>query len=286
MKVREAWLESRKILECNGIQDYSIEAEVLLRHAIGIDRVKFFQSLNCDLSSSTKISFDDMIHRRSSREPLAYIVGSREFYGLDFIVNPHVLIPRQETELLVEEVLNFLSLYSLKNPLIADIGTGSGSIAISIAKNSEDSTIFAIDKSIDALKVANLNRHKHGVSDRVKLLHGHLLSPLSQKVDVIVSNPPYIASHIIGNLEPEVQNEPREALDGGYSGVDSINEIISSSTCILKSSGMIAIEINYDHSEEAKKLCHEYFPKAEISVIKDLTRTPRMVKIVLAKRLK
>mgnify|MGYP001180009206 CR=1 FL=1 len=281
MTIRASWLQARKLLKASGISDDAIEAEVLLRHAASINRVEFFASLDSSIPVHTNLLLDKLVKRRSDREPLAYIVGSREFYGLNFSVDSRVLIPRQETELLVEEVLDFVEYRCLETVTVADVGTGSGAIAISIAKRLHQANVFATDISLEALEVANLNRHKHGVSSRVDLLQGHLLKPLQQSVDVIVSNPPYIPSCLIERLDLEIRKEPRESLDGGPAGTRIISELVETAPRLLREGGMMVIEIDPTQSESTIDLLKRCFPVAKVSVVKDLHGLHRAVKAIL-----
>ena len=236
-KIRQVASEVEATLERNGISDSRLEAEVLLRHALKYDRAQFYASLNEHISAEQIQHIQDLVDRRIDREPLAYITGQREFYGLDFFVSPNVLIPRQETELLVDAALAFAREHSNDGIAIADIGTGSGAIAIAIGVNLPDSSVFATDCSADALKVANCNRQRHGVADRVSLHRGDLLAPIVQRIDLIVSNPPYIANHLLPGLPPEVLREPQLALDGGNHGLEVIRRLLGQAPSKLNGVG-------------------------------------------------
>lgn len=219
MTLKQALRRARDILVESNIDDAPLEGELLLRHTLKIDRVQLYLELDKELTPQQEQTFRGLLERRLNGEPSAYITGRREFYGLDFNVSPAVLIPRPESELLVETALAIAK----NRPLftIDDVGTGSGAIAISLALELPQTVIYATDISAAALKVARLNCRKHGVSDRVRLLEGNLLEPLPEPVDLIVANMPYVRK---SELNP--QSEPPLALDGGANGTESI-ELLS-----------------------------------------------------------
>jgi len=264
-------------LEKHGIPDSNLEAEVLLRHVLKYDRARYYASLSEAVSAEDIERALALTERRIWREPLAYITGHREFYGLDFCVTPAVLIPRQETELLVDEALKFAVESRDGDISVADIGTGSGAIAVSIAVNLPLSNVYATDCSKEALEIADLNRRNHGVADRVTLLEGDLLQPLPLPVDLIVSNPPYIASHLLLGLPPEVRSEPQVALDGGKEGLDVISHLLEQAPAKLKRGGSILIEISPEQAAPVREMAEAGFPAADISYADDLLGHPRCV---------
>ena len=266
-------------LERNGISDSRLEAEVLLRHALKYDRAQFFASLNEHVSVDQIQHIRDLVERRIGREPLAYITGQREFYGLDLLVSPNVLIPRQETELLVDAALAFAREHPNDDISIADIGTGSGVVAIAIGVNLPDSRVYATDFSADALKVANCNRQRHHIADRISLHRGDLLTPIVQRVDLIVSNPPYIANHLLPGLPPEVQREPQLALDGGEQGLEVIRRLLEQAPPKLKAGGQLILEISPEQLEQVCAMAQEQFPGSDIKHINDLLGLARCVTI-------
>ena len=281
MRVSEAWVQARDLLRQSGIVDYGIEAEVLLRHTMGLDRAEFFVALDDRLGSDRQEVLDSLLRRRAEREPLAYIVGHREFYGLDFHVDSRVMIPRQETELLVDQVLEFARGRRRQPLLVADIGTGSGAIAVAIAHHLLRATVLATDSSREALQVAAANRRRHSVSGTVRLLDGDLLQPLPAPVDVIVSNLPYIMAKEVPGLAPEVRREPRSALDGGPEGLDFIVGLLRQAPSVIRPGGMVLLEIAPHHLERVLNAGREAFPEAEVSHVRDLLELPRAVKILL-----
>ena len=265
-------------LSRGGVLDPNIEAEVLIRHALGMERSEFFAALNQRVAPEERVRIDQLVSRRLQREPLAYIRGHREFYGLDFVVNPHVLIPRQETEMLVDKVLElFPADRRGGNVDIADVGTGSGAIAIAIASSLPRATLYATDASWEALAVADTNRRRHGVSERVHLLHGDLLEPLRAPVDVIVSNPPYIRSSDVSSLAPEVRREPSFALDGGEDGLAVTRRLLEKAPSYVRPGGCILIEISPEQLGRVSRLAQEAMSGATVSFDRDLLGLPRVV---------
>lgn len=278
MKVRELLLQITQLLSDNLTPDRQIESEVLLRHVLGMERADFFAALAERISSRQCDQVRKLAQRRLDGEPLAYIVGHREFYGLDLVVNPHVLIPRQETELLVECVLEHCSNQEITKDLrIADIGTGSGAIAIAIAANLPKAQLLATDCDPNALAVAEINRRKHILEQSIHLCQGDLLNALDAPVDVIVSNPPYIRTEEISLLAPEVRREPVHALDGGPDGLDVIRRLFRQAPAFIKQGGRMLIEIAPEQLEAVLQLGREEFSSAEVSFRRDMLGLPRVV---------
>lgn len=278
MRVRELLLQITQLLSDNQTPDSHIEAEVLLRHVLGMERAEFFAALAEHMSSGQCDQVRKLAQRRLDGEPLAYILGHREFYGLDLVVNPHVLIPRQETELLVECVLEHCSKQEItKNLRIADIGTGSGAIAIAIAANLPQAQLCATDCDPKALEVAKVNLRKHGLEERIHLSQGNLLNALEAPVDVIVSNPPYLRTAEIPLLAPEIRREPAHALDGGYDGLNVIRRLYRQAPAFIRDGGCILIEIAPEQLETILQLGKEEFSGAEVSFRRDMLGLPRVV---------
>ena len=247
-----------------------------------MDRTQYFASLNLSLNSVHVNKLERLIKRRIRGEPLAYITGHRQFYGLDFIVNPFVLIPRQETELLVDSVLEVLNSRPDDSFKVADIGTGSGAIAIAIASNSNNATIYATDNDHQALEVAKENRRIHDVTDKVCLIKGDLLRPLPSSVDFIISNLPYIKSSRIKGMQIEIRNEPQNALDGGADGLSLIRRLLIDSPNYMKPNARLFLEIaDTEQMESVTTYARQIFPEASVSHRLDLTGAARMVKVDL-----
>jgi len=228
------------------------------------------------LNSAELASYRQLIERRAQREPVAYIVGHKEFYGLAFFVDNRVLIPRPETELLVELSIEMAQARSLH--LIADVGTGSGAIAVSLAVHLPQALVYATDASAKALEVAACNCRHHGVEGRVCLLQGHLLEPLSEPVDLIAANLPYISQAELAQLPPEISRyEPREALDGGSDGLDHIRCLLAQVGGYLRSQGAILLEIGAAQGPAVVALAKRHFPAAKVEVAKDYAGLDRVV---------
>ena len=243
MKVREALHNTAKTLAANAVEEAPLEAELLLMHAMDLGRTGLYGRLEDDLPSQCGAAIADLVSRRLRREPVAYILKNREFYGLDFYVGPGVLIPRPETETLVEEAAAFTRLnFPSGDPIIADIGTGSGAIAVSLARLFPRAKVYAADISRQALDIAALNCIRHGV--RVELLQGDLLAPLPQPVDMIVANLPYVRDDELIALSEEIKDhEPHIALAGGKDGLDIVRRLIVDAPDKLRDGGAVLIEV-------------------------------------------
>jgi len=275
LKVKQALRRARGILVKNSVEDASLEGELLLRHALNIDRVQLYIDLGKELPPQQEETIMNLLERRLNGEPAAYITGRREFYGLDFEVNPAVLIPRPESELLVEKALSIAKNRPLST--LADIGTGSGAIAVSLAVNLPRTLIYATDISAAALETASANCRKHGVSGRVRLLEGNLLEPLPEPVDLIVANLPYVSQ---SELNPE--SEPPLALDGGADGTERIAQLCCQAGGKLRAGGCLLLEIGQGQREAVTAILHNIFPGGTIEVFPDLAGIDRAVLLNLS----
>lgn len=250
----EAINRAAEILSQRSITNARLDAEVLLSHISGKDRVWLITHNKDVLDSRRSRLFEDAIRRRSRREPLQYITGKQEFWGLDFFVTPDVLIPRPETELLVEAAVK-IAKDAGHAATIVDLCTGSGCIAVSVAKELGDARIFATDTSARALAIARKNAQKHGVSGRIRFLEGDLYGPLAEldllgRVDVISANPPYIRSGDLPMLQAEVKDyEPEAALIAGPEGTEIQKIIIDKATAFLKKQGSLIMEMGMGQAE-------------------------------------
>jgi release factor glutamine methyltransferase len=274
----EALKRARELLARHHIEDAALEAEVLLRHTLKIDRTQLYTETDCELKQRQANTYRTFIKRRIKGEPSAYIIGHREFFGLDFYVDKHVLIPRPETELLVEQTI--LRAKQYKNPVIIDVGTGCGVIVVSLVKNLPDAEIFAVDISKAALKVAARNCLAHDVEDRVKLLHGDLLAPVPTQVDIIVANLPYVLTSDV----PRVNTfgfEPSLALDGGTDGMDVVKRLCLQAKKRLRPAGCLLLEIGMGQSKKTSDILQELYPAANIEIMSDLSGIARVVCITL-----
>lgn len=253
-----------------------------MAHALRCPRLEVISHPERLLTPSQEAAFQAMLTKRASRCPLSYIIGEKEFFGLSFVVSSDVLIPRPETEILVEECLRRVG----DGAVIADIGTGSGAIAVALAVNLPGANVYATDTSEQALKVAKVNAEKHGVADRVCTVRGDLLEALSvgvvghavpeqrqERLDAIVSNPPYIPSGVIESLEPEVRQEPIQALDGGPDGLEVYRRLVPQA---LGLAGLIAVEIGVEQASPVTQIARDA-GWAEVEIIRDLAGIERVV---------
>lgn len=233
-----------------GVENARLEAEWLLCEALALDRVGLYLNFDKPLTDAELGSFRAMVSRRAKREPLQYILGSQEFHGLDFVVTPDVLIPRHDTEVLVNEALKRAPV----DATILDIGLGSGCIAIALATALPGATVCGVEQSPAALAVARDNAARLGVS--LEIVDGSLFEPLQgRRFDLIVSNPPYIPTADLATLEPEVrEHEPLGALDGGADGLAFYRAIIPSSRNHLKPGGWLLVEIGIDQGPAVREL--------------------------------
>ncbi len=280
MRVRDALRQAREKLQASVVEDPGFESEYLLRHTLGYTREGLLIALDSDISSSDHLRFASIIDRRAAGEPSAYITGHKEFYGLDFKVDSRALVPRPETELLVELALEFAARRTSQGEglNIADVGVGCGAISIALAVNLPRAKIVATDISPAALKLASENISRHRVEDRVTLLEGDLLQPVSGPIDILVSNPPYIPSAQLDALPREIRDhEPRVALDGGEDGMAVIERLIRQAKNKLRPGGAMFIEISWDLGKQALARSRELWPDSEVSITPDLAGLDRVL---------
>lgn len=262
-------------LEVNGIDSPRLDAEILLAHVLNCRRLSLYVDADKILPLESIFRFNELVNRRLQSIPVAYLVGAREFFGLNFAVNENVLIPRPETEILAEFVGEYLRGLD-KEVIFADLGVGSGAICVSILKFVPNSRAIAVDISESALEVAKFNAQKFHVDGRIKFFCGDLFSPLTGKFDAIVSNPPYIPTSSLEILQAEVQREPKIALDGGADGLNFYRRIISDAPRFLVDGGLLAVEIGINQSDAVKNLfAAKNF--ADIKILRDLSGIERVV---------
>ena len=285
MTVKQALSRAREILVTNNIDDAPLESEILLRHVLNITRVQLYLDIDRELSPEQEESFWQLIRRRLDHEPAAYITGHCEFYGLDFYVDPRVLIPRSGTELLVEEAIKFTGKHSTRKRrpyLIAEVGTGSGAIAVTLARHLPQAKIYASDISAPALEVAAINCRRHRVENQIKLLSGDMLEALPEPVDLIVANLPYIRDREMEELSPEIQVfEPRIALAGGEDGLDRVRQLCRQVSDKLHPGGCLLLEIGLGQGEAITAFLRNLYPSAKIKLIPDLNGIDRVVSLTL-----
>jgi release factor glutamine methyltransferase len=280
---REALTRTREILAKSGIEEASLEAEVLLRHVLGINRAQLYSDLDLDLNPEQEKSLSRLLERRRNGEPPAYITGHREFYGLDFPVDRRVLIPRPESELLVELAINLARYKTIKK--IADIGTGCGAIAVSLALHLPEAIVYATDISPEALEVARNNCQRHGVAERVVLRRGDLLEPLEEPVDMIVANLPYVRESDL-TKNSSLGFEPALALNGGEKGLHKIKSLCLQVGKKLKGDGYLLLEIGEGQAPAVTALLRKTFAEAAIEVHKDLAGIERAISLCLTQEVR
>jgi release factor glutamine methyltransferase len=277
MTLREALsLAAAQLADDEYLRDTATrDAELLLLHTLQIPRVTLLAHPSRELSTNQRTAYEHSVARRLQHEPVQYITGQQEFYGLTLKVTPAVLIPRPETEHLVEAVLERLP---ANEPLkIADIGTGSGAIAIALAAHLPKAEVTAVDISPDALAVAATNAREHNLSDRIRFLQSDLLSALDDEggsFDAIVSNPPYVAETDRLTLHPQVRDyEPATALFAGETGLDIYRRLIPQARQALRPNGILALEIGHDQQAAIAALLQAW---SNLSFISDLQQIPRV----------
>lgn len=274
--IKEAVSLARRLLIESGSASPALDAEVLLAHVTGRDRAGLYRDWEKMLTPGEEAGYKTVIDGRRYGMPVAYLTGYKEFMSLNFAVNPFVLIPRPETELLVEAALQLAPL----GAVIVDVGTGSGAIAVSLAYFRPDVRVYATDQSPEAIETARLNAVRHGLGDRVKFYQGDLLAPLSRlnltgRVDLLTANLPYIATGDIPFLPREVRLfEPLSALDGGIDGMELYRRFIPDAVHILRPGGILLAEIGCDQREAVARLLQP--PLWEVAVRKDLAGRDRL----------
>jgi release factor glutamine methyltransferase len=270
-------------LTAAGITDARRDAETLLAHGIRKDRAYLYAHPQDAFDDEQRLLFEQVIERRAQREPLQYIIGKQEFWGLEFTVTPDVLIPRPETELVVERALKFAGAEEARQMTVLDLCTGSGCIAISLATELPHARFFAIDKSESALAIARENADKHGLAQRIRFLAGDLFQPVEQfdirgRVDLIVSNPPYVRADELPLLQPEVRDyEPAMALVSGPAGTELHQRIIRDAPEYLKQNGALIMELGLGQAGALKKMIEASGLYGAIEVFKDLAGIERVL---------
>lgn len=259
-----------------GVENPRLDAEVLLSHILGRDRLYLYVHFDQPLEGGELAAFRAAVKKRAMRLPVAYITGVKEFMGLDFKVTPAVLIPRPDTEILVETALKRLATFD--SPKLLDIGTGSGAICISMLVNLPSAKAVTVDISPEAILVAKENGEKHGVAKRLTFCQGDLFHPVvGQVFTAILSNPPYIPEVDMTTLTPEVRQEPDLALVGGKDGLDFYRRIIHEGANYLAPGGFIAMEVGIGQAQEVAKLAGESGFFAVSEIVKDYGGIERVV---------
>jgi release factor glutamine methyltransferase len=266
----------------NGIDSPRATAEILLAHTLGLKRIDLYLRHDQPLNRNELDLFKSLIKRRTNREPVAYITGGKEFWSMELAVSKDVLIPRPETECLVEEALSVLAKKDDRNQKkILEIGTGSGAVILAVASQKPGHMYFASDISVNAACIALKNAKRLGFEDKTSFFCGDWFLPLRQKdnfFDIIISNPPYIRKGDIGNLQPEINRfEPREALDGGEDGLDKIRHIIEHAHRFLTNEGSLLLEIGHDQKDAVDSIIKETGNYKRVYFRKDYSGFDRVV---------
>ncbi|MBN1850183.1 MAG: peptide chain release factor N(5)-glutamine methyltransferase [Deltaproteobacteria bacterium] len=271
-------------LKNKNIDNPRLSADLLLAHQLKVSRIKLYLDFDQPLSEKDLSGYRELVKRRINREPIQYIIGIQEFWSMEFKVSPQVLIPRPESEILVEQVASLIKNKKIphcEQPKILDLGTGSGALAVSFAKEFENALIWASDISRDALEIARLNAQKNHVDKNISFVQGDLWAPFKDKLlpfDIIVSNPPYIASEDFQTLEPEVRDhEPRLALDGFQGGMHYITRIISDAENHLSPEGWLLLEMAPSQISKAQAHLENINGFVEVNRIEDYNHSDRVL---------
>lgn len=270
-----AWARA---LGASGPSLSSTTAQALLAHVVGRGREWLLAHPTSPLEPDLAHRFTDLAARAAAGEPLAQLTGEREFYGLPFTVTPDVLIPRPETEALVDLALALARERGLAAPRIVDVGTGSGAIAVTLAVKLPAARVAAVELSEPAIRIARANAERHGVAGRVQFVVGNLLAALAGPFDIILANLPYINKDEIAALDIG-RWEPRVALDGGADGLSLVRRLVEQAPARLAPGGLLALEIGFDQGSRVVELCRAAFPGAAVTLLSDLAGLDRIVKV-------
>jgi release factor glutamine methyltransferase len=275
--IRDLIADTTKQFEAVGIPTARLDAEVLLAYGLDCDRIEFIAHPDRQITDAQRTSFDRLVARRLLFEPVAYITGRKDFWSFTLEVNPNVLIPRPETETIVEETLALCRTETMIQPRILDIGTGSGAIALALAADLPDADIFATDISEAALKIAKKNARTLGLENNVTFLCGNLLEPVEGVFDIIVSNPPYIDTEEYETLPPGIKNfEPKTALLAGETGLEFYESLIYPAHDRLKEKGWLLLEIGAKQAQNMRALMDGCYDRVDVRA--DLAGLSRVIK--------
>ena len=275
MNCQEALNKGIKILRSNNIKSFNLDSEILLALSLKLDRSRLLLNLNKEIKKNQSEVFFNFVDRRKKSEPIAYILGFKEFWKNNFIVDKSVLIPRPDTEIVVEQALKEIKVNESKQ--ILDVGTGSGCIILSVLNERKNSYGYGIDISKKAINLAKNNAKIQHFRNRIKFFNSDIDNFYGDKYDLIISNPPYIKHHKINGLEKDIKNhEPKVALDGGIDGYDKIRLIIEKSSTLIKKRGKLFLELGINQTRETIKILNlNGFYKTK--VVKDLARKNRCI---------
>lgn len=267
-------------LKSHGAESPRLDAEVLLARSLDCKRIALYTRFDEVPAEGIRNAFKALVKKRAEGAPVAYLVGRREFYSLEMEVEEGVLIPRPDTELLVVTALDLLKKYAAESPLVADVGTGSGAIAVAIAKHAPKAKVVAIDLNPQAVALAKRNAERHGVAERVAAIESDLFSKVkaSRRFELIVSNPPYVTTNELLGVDPTVRDhEPHLALDGGPEGTTVIERLLAAGPERLADGGDLLIEVSPMIAERVEGLVRETEGLELVATLKDLSHHPRVV---------
>ena len=276
--VSEFFYSVPKVLGYYGIPEPRLESEIMLSEIIGVNTHFLYANGTFPLTEDMQRDLIRILQRRIKREPLAYILEHREFYSTDFWVTSDVMIPRPETEILVDCVIDYVKKNGERQTIV-DVGTGCGSIAVNLALHLPEMNILATDISLRAIEIAKANAQKCNVADIISFFNGDLLDPINASVDIVVANLPYIPSDNLDTMQEEVKWEPRSALDGGDYGLRIMQRLLSQFREQLACSGLIIMEMDPDQIRPMSDFATGYFPEKETYVQKDLRGLDRFLPI-------
>jgi release factor glutamine methyltransferase len=277
--IAETLKEASEHLRAALVPNDILDAQTLLAEALGRDRTYLIINYNQQLSEDARARYQELIERRASGEPLQYILGRQEFFGLEFEVTPDVLIPRPETELIIEEALRISTEAALARPVIVDVGTGSGCIAVTLARELKQSQLIASDISIAALQVAKRNAVRHSVQARIDFVAADLLDAFSERpfADLVISNPPYVSGRELPGLQREVRDwEPHLALTDSSDGLEFYRRLLNDAPARIKPGGRLICEAGYNQSEKITAMVDTEI-WGEHHLLNDLQGIPRTI---------
>jgi release factor glutamine methyltransferase len=277
VRVAEALHKAVTVLEDSGVESAGVNAQWLMAHVLGCNRPELGLKQGFTLTFKQQSQWNQLVAQRAQRIPLQHLIGTVEFCGLELIVNKHVLVPRPETEILAEEACKFAKMR--ESSVILDIGTGSGCLAIAIAVQSPKGAVHALDISKEALKLAQVNANRNGLSERIIFYEADMREgcPIEEALDLIVSNPPYIPTADIDTLQEEVrEHDPRLALDGGEDGLDYYHSLITNYLRHLKPQGRLMLEVGDGQAQKVSDLIIKY-GGCVLDIVSDLNNVERIV---------
>jgi release factor glutamine methyltransferase len=283
--VGRAMLAASRRLREAGVDSPQLDSALLMAHVLGVSKAWLYAHPDRKMAPQEIADFEALVGRRMRREPVAYLIGYRSFYGVDITVDPRVLIPRPETEMLVERALAWIQTLIRRGerPRVADVGTGSGAIAVAVAINAPEAVIYATDVSQDALDVAAQNVWRYALGEQIQLIPGDLVDALPEPVDIVVANLPYVASGDLPGLAADIRNfEPGLALDAGPDGLDKIRALFAA---LAKPAGMarlrpgarLYLEIGADQGDAAQAIAESAFLNAHVEVQADYAGLDRLL---------